>query len=185
MNRLSVGRSVLLAAMAVALVQTASSLVFANGDSTEIFRGREGAYEIIVGVQPERPVVGSVHFTVTPLDTETSLPVLRAEITLVAHDPQGRPSVQARAVNAPESRRYYDANLTIHSPGEWTVVVEVSTEALGQATFTVPLRVGEAPLSPRIAGTVVWAVVVAILAAGAAYVSYSAGRARRGRSRAG
>ena len=39
MNRLSVGRSVLLAAMAVALVQTASSLVFANGDSTEIFRG--------------------------------------------------------------------------------------------------------------------------------------------------
>ena len=71
-------------------------------------------------------------------------------------------------MNAPESRRYYDANLTIHSPGEWTVVVEVSTEALGQATFTVPLRVGEAPLSPRIAGTVVWAVVVAILAAGAA-----------------
>ena len=185
MNLRSVVRSVLLAAMAAALVQMASSPVFANGDGSEIFRGREGPYEIIVGVQPERLLVGSIHFTVTPLDTETSLPVLKAEITLVAHDPQGRPSVQARAVNAPGSRRYYDANMTIDSPGEWTVVVEVSTEALGRATFTVPLKVEEAALSPRVAGTVVWSVVLAILAGGAAYVWYSARRARRGRSRAG
>ena len=34
----------------------------ANGAVVEIFRGREGAYEITLGILPEQPVVGTIQF---------------------------------------------------------------------------------------------------------------------------
>ena len=139
----------------------------ANGESVEIFRGREGAYELIVGVQPETPVVGAIHFTITPLDIETSLPVVHAEINVVAHDPDGNPAYRVRAVNTPLAVQYYDANMTVHSPGAWTLAVEVSSDRLGRATFTVPVKVGPGPVASSLAGTVVWLAVVTVLATGA------------------
>ena len=153
---------------AAAFLVLAHGLSLANGESVEIFRGREGAYELIVGVQPETPVVGAIHFTITPLDVETSLPVVHAEISVVAHNPDGKPAYRVRAVNTPLAVRYYDANITIHSPGTWTLAVEVSSDRLGRVTFAVPVDVGTRPLAPSLAGTVVWVVVVAVLATGTA-----------------
>ena len=44
-------------------------------DRFEIFRGQEGPYLVIVGIQPEKPVVGTVHISITALEAETLLPV--------------------------------------------------------------------------------------------------------------
>ena len=59
---------------ALAMVATAGP-AWAGGDVAEIFRGRAGAYEITVGVLPEEPALGRVHFSVTVSDAETSQPI--------------------------------------------------------------------------------------------------------------
>ena len=161
-----------LTASAIALSPPFSANALADGKGVEIFRAREGAYEIIVGVQPEVPVVGTVHITVTPVDLETSLPVVHAEIVIVAHDPEGVPAYQARAVNLPLAVQYYDANITFESPGDWTLIVDVRHDTLGSAEVSVPLHVGERPFPPGLAGTIVWVAVVLVLAGGAAYLVY-------------
>ena len=104
-----------------------TSQAAANGDAIEIFRGREGQYEVIVGIQPEDPVVGTVHFTITPLDSSSSLPVTDAEIVIVANDQSGNPTYQARAINTPDSPQYYDANITFETPGTWTLLVSLQS----------------------------------------------------------
>ena len=152
----------------------------ANGGSVEIFRAKQGAYELVVGVQPEVPVVGRTHFTITPFDLSTSLPVIHAEIVIVAHNPQGEPTYEVRAVNHPLAIEYYDANITFESPGDWTLMVTIRHDTLRRATFAVPLHVGEQPVGPSLAGTIVWLAVVATLAGGSVYVWYRARRQRGG-----
>ncbi len=159
----------LLAAMAATLPPGGHGAL-ANGGGTEIFRARQGAYEIVVWVQPERPVVGAAHLTITPLNAETSVPVLEAEINIVANDPQGVPTYRVRALSAPLSLQYYDANITFDSSGDWTLSVSVEHSTLGRAMVDVPLHVDEQPLGPSLAGTIVWLAVISILAGGAAYV---------------
>ena len=161
--------SALLAA-AAALVLPVWGLASANGNSLEIFRASEGRYEIIVGVQPDAPVVGLAHFTIMPLDLGTSAPVIDAEVNIVAHDPQDRPTYRVRAVNSPAARNYYDANITFDSTGEWTLFVEVESAALGHATVAVPLRVGAQALGPSLAGTITWLIVLGVLVGGSLYL---------------
>ena len=152
----------------------------ADRGAVEIFRGREGAYEITLGVRPEKPVVGTIHFSITPLSAETSELVPTATIRIVANNPQGEPTYQARALNFPVSPQYYDADLTIFTPGPWTIFVEISSDSLGEATFKVPLLVEEQRLTPnRIEGTIVWLILIGVLVGGAVYVCYSARRRRR------
>ena len=171
--------SALLAA-AVAFVLPVWGLASANGNSVEIFRASEGRYEIIVGVQPAAPVVGLAHFTITPLDLGTSAPVIDAEINVVAHDPQDRPTYRVRAINSPAARNYYDANITFDSPGDWTLFVEVESAALGHATVAVPLRVGAQALGPSLAGTITWVIVLATLVGGSLYLWYRQRQYMRG-----
>ena len=168
------------------IVLTAGSLppawgrAVAHGGGVEIFRGTQGAYEIIVGMRPETPVVGSMHFSVTPRDPATKTLLLNVQITIVAHDPSGEPAYQVRAVNSPLVIEFYDANITIESPGDWTLQVKVHREALGTETFVVPLSVGEQGLTPSNVGTVVWLAVLGTLAGGAIYVWYRSRKALRG-----
>lgn len=152
----------------------------ADGGDVEIFRGREGAYEITLAVRPEKPVVGTIHFSITPLSAETSELVPTATISIVAHNPQGEPMYQARALNFPVSPQYYDADLTIFTPGPWTIFVEISSDGLGEATFKVPLFVEEQRLTPnRVQGTILWLALIGVLGGGAVYVWLSARRSRR------
>ena len=152
---------------------------YANGDTVEIFRGRGGPYEIAVGILPEEPVVGTVHFSVTPRDAETAQPVTDARVAIVALDQHGEPTYQARAVNTPASPAYYDTNVTFEAPGEWTLQVDVHSEKLGDGTVMVPLHVGEQSLPPVQAGGVIFFVLVLVLVGGAVYVWHSARRERR------
>ena len=144
----------------------------AHGEALEIFRGREGPFEIVVSVQPNPPLVGTLHFSVTPINPESGTLLLNTEITIIANDPEGKPAYQVRAVNSPLSVELYDANMTVETPGDWTISVEVSREAQGTATFNFPLHIGEQALPPANIGTLVWLTVLVVLAGGATYVWY-------------
>ena len=163
---------------ALLLLQPAGQL-FGNGDTVEIYRGRQGSYEIIVGILPGEPRLGTVHFSITPLDFATLLPVADAEIIIVAKDQQGMPIYQARALNTPEFPQYYDANITFESAGFWTMVVDVSEDELGEATVQIALAVEVQSIGAGKYGGLVFLIVFLVLIGGALYVWYSSRRLRR------
>ena len=163
---------------AIVLLWTPLDLASANGDTAEIYRGRSGAYEIIVGVLPEKPVVGAVHFSVTPLEAATSRLVSDAKILIIASDPKGVETYQTRALSSPASPRYYDANITFQQAGAWTLRIELQSASLGLEVVTIPLDIEEQAITPFNSGGIVFLVVLAILAGGGVYVWRSARRAR-------
>ena len=165
--------------LAVILMAAAPwTAVSANGNSVEIFRGRQGPYELTVGAQPAEPVVGPIHFTITPRNAETLQPVTDARVEVVINDPQGRPTFRAPALSLPAEPQDYDANLTIDSSGLWTLIVIVQSDELGEATFSVPLEVGEAAIGSSLTGTILWVGMILVLATGGLYV-WRSGQRRR------
>ena len=161
----------------IAMLASGVREIAADEGATEIFRGRKEAYEIVVGITPEIPVVGTVHLAVTPLDAQTSLPVSGAKIVIVANDPAGLPKFQVRALNSPAIPQYYDAKLTIESPGLWTLYVAIES-SLGEVTFAVPVNVEGKALTSGIVGTILWLGVTFTLLGGSLYVWRSARRQR-------
>ncbi len=179
------GRRLPLVALVVSLAAVLLSLVSsgpasADGDAVEIFRGRQVAYEVVVGVLPETPKVGIIHFFITPLEEATLAPVDDAEIIIVADDPSGRPAYQARALDLPDSPVLYEASIKFESAGSWLLRIIVRTDALGEATFTVPLEIAEQPITPGTAGGFVFLGVFVVLIGGAIYIWYSVRRRRVG-----
>ena len=152
---------------------------FSNGDALEIFRGRDGKYEVIVAILPEVPTVGTVHFAIAPTIAQTSLPVTDAEIIVVAIDPEGEPAFRARALNLPDSLERYEANITFDNRGPWTMSVDIHSDGAGDGTVEFQLDLGEQPISSSRAGTVVFVVVLFALVGGSVYLWHSAQRRRR------
>lgn len=167
--------AILFAVMALA----SSASVSADGDVVEVFRDRAGPYEVVVGVLPETPRVGPVHFSITLTDAATSLLVDDAEITIVASDELGQPAYQTRALNTPRSPQSYEANISFGEAGAWTVEVRVLTARLGPATFSFPLEVDVLSIAPVTGGALVLLGVIIVLIVGTLYVWYSARRQRR------
>ena len=170
--------------LAIALAVLPAGGASANGGAMEIVRKMAGPYEVVVAIQPERPVVGSVHFSITPIDPSTQQVVPNAEIILVANDERGRPTYQSRALSLPHAPRFYDANILFESTGTWTMEVSIRSESLGDAMLTFPLEVEQQSLVPGPAGSAVFLVVFAVLMGGATYVWYSARRAAKRREAA-
>ena len=160
----------LLFAVGAFVLSVGAPEVSANGDTLEIYRTREGPYEIAVGILPRIPKVGTVHFSVTPLDAETALPVVRAVVTLTAKDSDGNAVYFVRAVNSPAARQYYDANILFEESGLWLIEVGVDSESLGESTVLVPLDIEEAAISEGLTGTIVWAVFIGVIAAVGLYL---------------
>ena len=170
--------ALLLSALSAIALLVPAGLALANGSGVEIFRGRDGSYEVAVSILPADPVIGTVHFSIIPLDASTSLPVTDAEVTIVAHDEGGEPRFRARALNTPDSPQFYDANITFDSAGAWTLLVEVRNDDLGEAAVTVPLRVEERALTPGAAGSLVLLGAVVVLVGGALYIWFDIRRRR-------
>ena len=179
-------RAVAAAAVAVALALAAASspAALANGAGAEIFRGTEGPFQLVVRVQPEEPALGAVHVTFEPTNAETSEPVEDAMIDVLAKDAEGAERYRVRAVNTPGERQYYDANITFHEAGEWTLVVDVEQPGTGSATFEVPMTVVPQQIPARgVAGTLVFLLISGALVGGVALVWYQSRRALRRRER--
>lgn len=150
-----------------------------EGEPRELFRGRSGPYEVIVGIRPNEPLVGTIHFLVTALDAVTRETVADARVLIVAIDEDGVPAYQSLAVNTLSSPGLYEANITFSKPGRWDLRVDVGSARAGEASFDVPLEVRPAAAPATRSGTILFAGVLAVLVGGTIYVSYSARRSRR------
>ncbi len=146
--------------------------------AVEIFREVDGQVEIVVAALPENPVVGIVHFSVTPLEAATGAVVSDASVTLtVRRGPDQRP-ILARAVNTPAAPQFYDANITFVTAGDWSMAVEVQSDELGEATVELILRVDDQRITPSAAGGYVLLGIVILLVGGAGHLWLSSRRAR-------
>ncbi len=166
----------LLTALALGLPDSARAQV----EAKEIFRHRQGGYEMGLAVLPYPPKVGHVHFSITLSDVETSSDVTDAEITIVANDEGGEPAYQALALNTPQEPRFYEANISFRAAGSWSLEVKIDSPRLGATTFSVPMEVEIQSIAAAPEGTLVFIGLMIVLVGGAAYVWYSARRRTQG-----
>ena len=166
----------LLTVLALGLPDSAQAQV----EATEIFRHRQGGYEMGLAVLPYPPKVGHVHFSITLSDVETSSDVTDAEITIVANDEGGEPAYQALALNTPQEPRFYEANISFRAAGSWSLEVRVDSPRLGATTFSVPMEVEIQSIAAAPEGTLVFIGLMIVLVGGATYVWYSARRRTQG-----
>ncbi len=163
--------------LAVFLIGLRSAV--AHERTVEIFRGQDGRFEVVIAALPERPVVGTVHFSITPVDAASGALIPDADVTLtVRRGPAERP-IRARAVNTPAALQYYDANITFASSGEWTAVVEVRSDNLGDATVETSFRIDDRRIPPSSSGAFVLLGILVLFAGGVAYLWRSSRRERR------
>ena len=173
-------------AAVAALIASSGPAALANGAGAEIFRGVQGPFELVVRVQPEEPALGAVHVTFEPTAAVTGEPVEDAVIEVLARDAEGADRYVVVAVNTPRERQYYDANITFHEAGEWTLVVDVEQPGTGSATFEVPMTVVPQLIPARgVAGTAVFLLIGAALVGGVVFLWYQSRRALGRRERPG
>ena len=143
---------------------------------TEVFRHRQGGYEMALSVLPYPPKVGHVHLSVTLRDVAQASDVTDAEVTIVANDEAGEPTYQVRALNTPQEPLFYVGNIIFKAAGSWTMEVRVDSPELGPMSFEAPLEVEVQSIEASRGGALLFAGVLAVLVGGAAYVWYSAKR---------
>ena len=143
----------------------------ANDHTEEIFRAeKDGGFEIVVGIQPKKPIIGTVHFSVTLSDINTKVPISDAKITLMAEKNESHIKYQARALNFPSSPNYYETNITFKSAGLWTLIVSVQMKDVEESTFIIPLDIGNQSITPGTAGNFVFLAVLILLSFGIIYI---------------
>ena len=147
----------------------------------EIFDATQGNYRLAVNVLPRVPAVGPINFTVFPTSAKDGTPIRDAKITLVAHDAEGVPTYQVKALNTPSDQEEYVGNIVIKLAGAWSIHIEVVTEELGTEVFVAPISVAPAAVgSTPEAGLMMLLVMVAfVLGGGFLWLSSRRALARR------
>lgn len=150
-----------------------------SNEAFELFRGRNGPYEVSIGIQPDKPVVGIVHFSVVVVDLETSQPVENANVLIIANNPEGEPTFQSPALNHPREPEFYEGNINFRSPGQWSILVRINTPDKAEVEVITPLNIRPHITNPGIEGTFVLSLIVLALVGGSIYVWYSGRRQKR------
>jgi hypothetical protein len=162
------------------VAQISVSVGHVHAQSGEVFRGRDGNYEIVVNMQPVEPVVGEAHFSILPINTQTNEPIQNARVTLFTRDESGDDLYKALALNTPRFPNFYESNFKFKSEGTWNISVELESGQLGQASFSFPLEVGPQALPPEnTEATIFFFFLVAVMLGGIFYVWRSIKRQRR------
>ena len=171
------------AALLAGLASAHTARAHGQGTTVKLFRGVAGGYFVDVEAQPVRPVVGSVHISVIPLETPSGRPVLDALITIGAYKESGEGVYKAPALLTPGSDEsappYYDANITFREAGNWSLRVELEHDTIGAASLDAPIRIGRQPLLPGVEGTLVFALATGAIVVGVIYLWAMSRRARR------
>lgn len=154
------------------------STAAAGGESFQIFRGPSGPYEIVVGVLPHKPKVGVMHISVSVLEPGTDRPIEDVVIMIVAHDSEGEPVYQSPALQNPDDPKFYDANISFYTPGQWSLLVKVDSDAKGPGEAMVPMFISPTSLDPGIEGFFVLLIIVAAISGGVIYLWWSSRRKR-------
>lgn len=151
-------------------------IVFSDGGGGVIFNGTKGGYNFTLKSIPEDITVGTTHFTIILQDSLTSSPILDAEIIVIAYDFEGLPTYKVRALNTPSFPEYYNTNLTIKSPGNWVLVVDITRPDYETQIFEIPVFVVDNSSTPGVAGLMVWLILVGVISTGFLYLWYSSRR---------
>ena len=138
-------------------------------------------YHVAVHVLPRVPAVGPINFTISPYALKDGSPVQNADITLVAHDVEGMPVYQVKALNTPSNQDEYVGNLVIKSSGAWSIHVEVETEEFGSEVFVARISVAPAALeaTPEAGWLMLLVMVAFVLGGGFVWLSSRKALARR------
>ncbi len=145
-----------------------------------------GEVQVVVRMQPERPVAGVGHFDITITQQATGLPVADAEVRLFARLRPGGERQVVRALSEPETPGIYVANIEFDRAGTWDMEVEAAT---GGETLKAPFALDVAsrtrtPGNSAVA-TAMWALVTIALFGGSFVLVYFSRRAKRSRPSAG
>jgi len=142
-------------------------------------------FEVAMGWTPAAPQVGIVNVGVAPAALATGEPVADARVTVVA-SPQNdvTEAFEVVAVNTPVDPTVYRANMKFEHADNWTLSVHIASPTAGEASFQTPIVVLPPPIESEASGGWVFLGVFAALAAGAAYLVWSARRAQRARKEA-
>lgn len=147
-----------------------------------VFQENVEEYGLTVTVEPNPPLVGIVHFKITPVNLSTNEPITDAIIRLVASSNDGEKKIQAVAINNPQAREVYASNLKFRLAQTWSVDLEIDSPPSGPTTATFPIEIGAPPSPPQNAGAAfMFLGIFAALVGGAAYLVWSSRRKLRNR----
>ncbi len=156
----------------------AVSDVSGHGDSKLIFQGPVGPYRLSLRILPDPPRVGTVHFTVSGLDSNLRSLESDPRIMIVAINPSGEPVYQTPAIRDPANPELYEGNIIFRDVGAWSISVTVDTEEKGEGSVIVPMQISSPSIEPGPEGTIVFALITLALFGGTAYLWYSSRKAR-------
>lgn len=161
----------LISPLVILMVVIASSLLFVpRAFAQEIFNGEKGPYKISVGIDPNVPSVGLVHFTVVPRHLDSLLPVEQAWVRITARSSDGSKAYTSLALESPSNPGVYQANLTLGIPGGWDLEIEIETSDLGKTEFLVPFIITGEFASPDTRAVFVWILIILAVLSGVTYL---------------
>ena len=140
-------------AKAAALVAVTAGFLFAtvwigmaeaNGASTTIMDRTQGAYRVVVGIIPARPVIPQTHLAIQVFDVsdESLLRDTDVQLSVSASGPPGSPEFGPQRVSNEQTLRYFEVDVPFDVVGRWDVSVNVASER-GEERFILPLQVIE------------------------------------------
>ena len=129
------GAALALAATALLLGVLGADWAAAQEQPWVALEESKGNYRATIYVLPSEPRVGQVNFRIRLVRAEDGGRIPDARVQMVAHDAEGAPTYQTRALNRLTAPSDYIGNFNFKKPGEWSVRVEARTEALGVETF--------------------------------------------------
>ena len=152
----------------------------AQDSGVQSYEESAGPYQIGINVAQSTLSLGTVLIFVTVTELESGLHVPDARVVLrTLHEATGKEG-SATAHNTPRLPERYDAQLNLYSPGTWRLTVEVNS-SLGSVGVEVPPL--EVPKMQQFsAGTIVFAVIFAVIIGGSLYLFW---KYKRGRWRGG
>jgi hypothetical protein len=129
--------------LAIAVAMAPGS-AHANGAAGRLIRQVAGPYEIALGTIPGRPVVGSLHLTMTVADASSKTSILDADVTVTGRGPQkDAPDIgPLKAESFGGDPRFYDLTTSVDRVGMWTFTVRVISD-LGEASADFAIEVRE------------------------------------------
>ena len=133
--------------------------VEANGASTLLYEGTQGAYRLVVGIIPARPVIPQTHLSMQVFDAAADsdsgdtrpLRDTDVRVTVAATGPPGSAGLDPRPALNDQSIVYFEVDVPFDAVGNWQLAVTVASgdsdgsngTGAGPAVFEIPLVVEE------------------------------------------
>lgn len=108
--------------------------VEANGASTLLYEGTQGAYRLVIGIIPARPVIPQTHLSMQVFDAAAAadsgdtrpLRDTDVQVTVAATGPPGSAGLDPRPALNDQSIVYFEVDVPFDTVGNWQLAVTVA-----------------------------------------------------------